>query len=462
MIASFAPPSPASPAPGEETGSPAWKWIASGVAAIGIVIAADAYLSRGPEPVAERPWQLPQPVLGAASYAEALETVNAQVARKQALAASSGDDWVRQEELALALIDRFRLTGDYDDLAGARAAIERGMQLAEPPGGPVLAGAEIALASHRLRQAQLALARFAEWVAPARSESAEAAALAGDIAFYRGDMSGARDQYSRAQAIDPTGLSLRTAVIDMAQGNFEAAIHGTRSWLEERKRPSPHTVATTALRIGAIELARGNVAEARRRFEEANRVFPGYWLIEAHVAQSAAIAGNPAGGIDLMRKAAERSGSPEAMDALAMLLRTFGQPEESRAWARRAGDAWDRRIELAPEAAYGHAVEHELVFGTPARALALARRNLAARPYGEARVLMASALVQNGRNAAALDQLDMAEAGGWRSAPLYALRAEILALEGNRAAAQKARAAALALNPRIFDRETALVWFSHG
>jgi predicted negative regulator of RcsB-dependent stress response len=462
VTTSLAPPSTVSTAGRQDGGARVWKWIASAALAIGLVVLGDLYHSPDRDPASERPWQLPRPVLGPATYAEALNAANEEIERRKALVATFPDDWVRHEGLALALIDRFRLTGDYVDLAQARGAVERGMQLAEAPGGPVLAFAEIGLASHHLGEVEAALALLDRWVAPHRSESAAAAALAGDVAFYRGDMAGARDHYARAQASDAPGVSLRMAVIDMARGNFDAAIHGIRTALEDQKRPSPYAVATTALRIGAVELARGNAAEARRRFEEADRVFPGYWLVEAHVAQAAAIDGDRQRGIDLMREVAERSGSAEAMDALAMFLRAGGQPDEGRAWARRAAEAWNRRIELAPEAAYGHAVEHELVFGTPARALALARRNLASRPFGESRVLLASALVQNGRNAAALDQLERAEMSGWVSAPLHALRAEILALEGDSSGAAEARAAAMALNPRIFDREAALVWFSHG
>ena len=163
-----------------------------------------------------------------------------------------------------------------------------------------------------------------------------------------------------------------------------------------------------------------------------------------------------------MQHVAVESGSAEAMDALAMLLRTYGKPAESRAWAARAGEAWRRRIQLAPEAAYGHAIEHEIVFGRPAMALDLAQRNLAARPFGESRLLMANALMISGRNDEALAQLRAAEASGWRSAPLYALRAAILELGGRNDQARAAREAATALNPRIFEAQTALVWFSHG
>lgn len=430
--------------------------------ALAIVVAGDFFLSRERPSQAEGTWQVPRPVLGPATYTDAIAALDEEVERKRAMVAAFPGDWVRHEGLALAHLDRFRLSGDYADLAQARETVRRGMQLAEAPGGPVLAYAEIGLASHRLDEVAASLRLLDRWVAPDRSERAAAAALAGDVAFYRGDMGRARDRYAAAQATGAPGALLRMAVLEMARGDVDAAIAAMRTSFEKQRRPSPYAIATTALRIGAAELARGDIAEARRLFEEADRVFPGYWLTQAHIAQASAMEGELGKGIVIMRRVAERSGSAEAMDALAMLLRSAGQPGEAREWARRASSEWSRRIDLAPEAALGHAVEHELVFGTPARALALARRNLANRPYGESRLLLANALVQNGLNGAALDQLDRAEKSGWRSAPLHALRAEILALEGDRQGAADARAAARAINPAIFEPETALVWFSHG
>ncbi len=443
-------------------GTSLWRLAAVAALAIGVVVATDALLSRNEALRIDRPWALPKSYFGPASFSEAIEAVNSQIAAKRALVRRFPDDWARYEALASAHLGQFRLSGDYADLAQARGAIGKGVSLAGKSGAVALADAEIGLASHRLEEVESALAVFVGWVAPYRSERAEAAALAGDVYFYRGDMERALQTYRGASTIDPHGIAIRTAIIDKARGNYDAAIAHMRAYLDEQKRPSPLSLATVALQIGGIELARGNVTEARRRFVEADRVFPGHWLIEAHVAQAAAIAGDADRGIAAMRRIAKKSGSAEVMDALAMLLRTFGDPDESRLWSRRAGEVWARRIELAPEAAYGHAVEHELVFGTPRRALDLAERNFASRPFGDARLLLANALLQNGRNAAALAQLKRAEDAGWRSAPLYSLRAEILALNGDEGGAEEAREAARALNPRIFEPEMALVWFSHG
>jgi tetratricopeptide (TPR) repeat protein len=294
-------------------------------------------------------------------------------------------------------------------------------------------------------------------------ELAEARAIEGDVAFYRGDMAGARAKYLASEKLDDgASAAYRWAVLAKAQGDFPRALMAFSKSAQSKHGVAPLQAAGTALQFGAVELARGDAAAARRWFLAADRAFPGYWLIEAHLAQARAVDGDLPGAIDAMRGVAVRSGSAEAMDAVAMLLRAQGIGGESRQWAARADALWRKRLAKMPEAAFGHALEHELVFGTPERALDLATRNLAARPYGESRLLMASALLMNGRTGSALDQLAMAEGSGWRSAPMYALRAQALELLGRASDAEAARRQAQALNPHVFEPATALVWFSHG
>jgi tetratricopeptide (TPR) repeat protein len=373
-------------------------------------------------------------------------------------------DWLHEEGVARALIARSRLSADYGDLASAVEVIESAQAMAPADAGPSLTAAVIGMMTHRLDKAEAALAvADASAVPPEAAEQAEAAGLRGDIAFYRGDMKAAHAWYRRAQRSAPgAGSAYRLAVLAKATGDFDGAIRQFQAAAPSRGKSSALQRASTALQIGAVEQARGNYVAASEWFAAADRQFPGFWLFEAHRAQSRAISDDLAGAIAAMRAVAEHAPAAEVMDALAVLLRANGEAAESRKWADRAGAIWVTRLRQLPEAAYGHALEHELVFGTPERALALARANLAARPFGESHLLMASALLMNGRTSEALQQIDTAEATGWRSAPLYALRAQALELAGRSDKARTAREAALALNPRIFAPETALVWFSHG
>ena len=408
--------------------------------------------------------EMPRLGIGPRNHAEALAKVDNAVAFGRERVRAGPDQWLLQESLAGALIARFRLTGNYDDLAEADRALTEARANAPAPSGPILTEAVFAMMAHRQDRALVALERLGHAAVPPEPDDlAEARAIEGDAAFYRGDMAGARAKYLASQKLDGgASATYRWAVLAKAQGDFPRALTAFSKSAHRRRGVAPLQAAGTALQFGAVELARGDADAARRWFVAADRAFPGFWLIEAHLAQARAIDGDLPGAIAAMRGVAARSGSAEAMDALAMLLRAQGTGGESRLWSARADALWRKRLNQMPEAAYGHALEHELVFGTPERALDLATRNLAARPYGESRLLMASALLMNGRTGPALDQLALAERSGWRSAPLYALRAQALELSGRAPDAEAARRQAQALNPHVFEPATALVWFSHG
>ncbi len=401
---------------------------------------------------------------GPASYSDGMKRADDQLELGRERVRYAPDEWLRQESLARAWMARSRLSPDFDDLAEAGKVIDTAQALAPPNAGPSLTAAVLGMMSHRLGKSEAALAiADASVVPPDMAEQAELAGLHGDIAFYRGDFAGARTWYDRAELVEPgAGVAYRRANLAKASGDFDDAIRRFQAADPAPRKATPFQHANTALQIGAVEQARGNYPAAAQWFAVADRQFPGFWLFQAHRAQSLAIAGDMAGGIAAMRKIAQRVPSAEVMDALAMLLRTDGQAVESRQWADRAGTLWAKRLKQVPEAAYGHALEHELVFGTPQRALQLARANLAARPFGESRLLMASALLMRGQTDPALHQLALAERSGWKSAPLFALRAQALELAGRGDEARSARDAAIALNPRMFDPATTLVWFSHG
>ena len=155
------------------------------------------------------------------------------------------------------------------------------------------------------------------------------------------------------------------------------------------------------------------------------------------------------------------SDDPMLCDALASLYRAGGDYVRAKLWADRAGAGWAERLKLIPEAALGHAVEHELAFGSPARALDLARRDFALRPHGATAIALGWALIAKNRPADALKLIDAVNGSSWRSADQYLVAARAYALLGRGDAAQAAQDQALAINPRALDPNATLLWYGH-
>lgn len=401
---------------------------------------------------------------GPQTYGLALEHADRAVLLGRERIAFAQDEWLRHESLALGLLQRAQLAGTFNDYAAALKASREGMDLAPAGSGPLLTFASVAMSTHVLDDSERALALLANVaVSPSAPELSEIAALHGDLAFYRGDMRGAAAAYARADNIlRSPGTTIRMARLAKARGDLAVA----RSWFLKSLRgdepATPQLAAQIALQIGGIELARGEYAAARSQFETADRLFPGHWLVEAHLAQAKGLEGDIGGAIADLQALAARSSHPDVLDALALMLRAEGRVSESRIWADRAGAIWAEQLRILPEAALGHAIEHELAFGSPERAVTLARRNVAIRPYGEARLLLGQALMQAGMFEAALVEVRRAKAIGWNSASLYAVESNLLTVLGRVDEAKQQRAQALAYNPRIFDADAALIWFSHG
>ncbi len=400
---------------------------------------------------------------GPRDFGEALARANRDVAAGVSRLASAPGEWTSQEVLARALLGRSRLTGSFYDLARADAALQTAAVESPPGAGPLLSIATGNLALHRLGPIGPALRAFAgAAVQPGADERAEAAAMAGDVKFYSGDYAGARVDYARSAGIaDGPGVAVRLAVLQKAMGELAAADATLDHALTAR--PTRRAHAMVLLQRGGIALGRGDWAAARHAFETADAVFPGYWLVQAHLAQMQALSGDLDGAERGYRRilAGMAVPDPVVVDALATLRLAHGDVADAHRLAGQAGAIWQTRLRQLPEAAFAHAVEHELVLGDPARALDLAQRNFAARPNGDALLLLATAQLANSQPAAAALSIEALNHSGWRTAAQYLVYGNALALLGRTRESDAARATAQGFNPHALDAANTLIWFGN-
>jgi tetratricopeptide (TPR) repeat protein len=430
------------------------------LATIGLIAGAHALMRRELAP-AQALTAHHRPSHGAPlDYAQALAHADETLAGGQDLARTRADEWLVQEKIANAYMRRARLTGSFDDYAAAQAALDVGFAHAPRGSGPQMTQAVLAFSLHRLARTAQAIDVVDHYAMPADFEIAEEAnALRGDVAFYSGRYAEALARYRGRKPSDESSFRMavyqaKTGQIDQARATLDAMERGMRL-------PTAQVMANLDLQRGGLELQRGRWDAAAKDFARADAIFPGYWLTEAHRAQMRALAGDRAGAIAAFEAIAARIQSPEVMDALASLYRAEGDGARSAQWAERAGAEWERRLQLLPEAAYGHAVEHYLAFGDPKRALDLALKDAAARPYGTAQIALGWAWLANNRPAEALAALKPLQGSPWVSAEQHLVAAQAHALLGDSDAADAEQQKALALNPRALDRAGALIWFGH-
>lgn len=373
--------------------------------------------------------------------------------------AAGSTAWSDHSAIGDLLMARARLTGSFHDYVAAGAAYDEAFRFASPGTGPHLERAGWNFAVHRLGRVAPDLDVVDRNVVPDDAVVAATLGLRGDLAFYSGHYRDALDLYTRSEARMPsvaTEVKLANyrarfgepdralALLDQADARVTGPQQQLRSFIE--------------LRRGTVELGRGDWERAEAHFDRADAIFPGYWLVEEQRATMRGLRGDVRGAAAIFRQMAARGEVPDALDGMAGLARGSGDLAQAQAWSNKAGAAWDRRLAILPEAALGHALDHLLAFGDPARALEVARRNYALRPYGDAATGLAWAFLVSHRPAEALAAIRPTLDAGWTSAEAHVVASEAYALMGRGQEADAERKAALAINRHALDRNPGMTW----
>ncbi|AHE56461.1 tetratricopeptide repeat protein [Sphingomonas sanxanigenens] len=363
------------------------------------------------------------------------------------------------ERIVRLRIERAMLTGGLDDLVAAEQALTAAFAHAgDERLGPHWERIAFNFHVHRLSAIEPDL-KAVESIAvgPNKLERAGIDADRADLDFYSGRYDAALTTYRRIER-EQGGYDnlLRLSTWFWRTGDPDKAMEylNEAEWLVTG--PAFEQRGWFELQRGLIDFDRGRWEDAAKHFAEADRRFPGDWRIESRIAKMQALKGDLPGALTRFITLAERSGHPDMMDAVAGVYRAMGDRANSEAWAARAGAAWDRRLAALPQAAWGHAIDHYLSFGDPARALELAKLNAAERPFGEALTQLAAAQIANGQPDAALSTLKPVLESKWRSSLTWLVAADAQTMLGRRKEAEAARKEAVRLNPRALDRNAAL------
>lgn len=277
------------------------------------------------------------------------------------------------ERLIAALLRRSSVRGglqDYEEAVWLSAA-----WLARAPRDPAALKTRVTALTrvHQFTMAREALERF------------EAVAIdPNDVAALRATLDEATGHPERAAAYreqtamtwpHPSNLTMRAANLAL-QGKTTAAIAEIPRAAAAVRDNSPLLVAWLLFQWGRLYELDGQHAAARQLFEAAHARLPGY--VDATVHLAAAIAATGGDPRTLVTDALAHGRHPE-------LLALAGLIDEAKV-------AWERYLTALPEAFADHGARFYLgAGGDPARALVLARANLANRDTLEARSLVVDA-----------------------------------------------------------------------
>lgn len=397
-----------------------------------------------------------RPGYGPKTFEEALQRADSRLAVKRECVLYFPSDWLYLEGLSHALLSRARLVGDTRDLVEADQVLAHAIAISPWPAGPALSRASEALYLHKLDLSQSALRRlYASVMTPEIEDLDEARSMECEIAFQRGRLSEAANLCAVG---DNLGIRLRRANLYAKQGQTARAMAQIDTVLRAKKY-SPSTLSAIELQRASVALARGDWQASGRWVRAANRAFPGSWLTESYLAQQFALEGNLEEARKRYEVLAMQTGNPDVMDGLTRVLEAKGLVPVASHWRDAATRVWQLRVAALPEAYSTHYAEHMLAYGDPVRALALAEREYARRPFSTTIVNYARALNRNGMPDKALNVLqDGFKAGFYTPAMLSAESVSFSDL-GRPFEARIAMFSAKLLNPKIEDPRQKLVVF---
>lgn len=267
-----------------------------------------------------------------------------------------------EPRLADALLARAAITSRLEDYV---EALDETARRVAAPGADSAAWRTRALALSRVHR--FAAAR--EALAHVREPTDE---LAANIDEATGRATPYFERMAR-QHPDPRTLT-RWAASLAAAGRFEEALALVPK-AAALIHDNPATLLSWLLfQWGRVYEQKGELAAARGFYDEAQRRLPGYLEATVHLAQAMRATGGDPGALVAGALAANRH--PE-------LLALAGATDEARA-------EWERYVAALPEAFASHAARFYLA-SDPARALALAEVDHAARDTLEARALVVEA-----------------------------------------------------------------------
>lgn len=391
----------------------------------------------------------PKPGVAAAgaSHSALLEDIDRRIAGLQKRVNGRAKDWLTRMHLGTVLFERASLTNQLKDLERVQAVLDDAFAIAPVGSGPMLLAARFNFSIHRLEGAEKYLDMLDRRAVPRFDDQPIRRVLRAEIAVQRGQYEVAFKELTAVAAVAPATAKAELALYHAKTGDPAKAEALLAEVLAATDMKDPQRRAWLRLQLGILAMDRGELPVALERLQEADAELAGWWLVQENIAEVHHRRDEHAKAAAIFEALIRTADLPQHMDALAGLYRHMGKPQEAEELIARAAARWEQQFAQFPEAALGHGLEHELQFGTPKRALELALANHAARPGGDAQVLLARAYLQAGQPAEALALAERALASPYRTARLHDVAALAHTALGHTAAAEEQVALRLAINP---------------
>jgi lipopolysaccharide biosynthesis regulator YciM len=277
--------------------------------------------------------------------------------------------------------------------------------------------ADLHVRFHRLPEARRELARHPDTLACTQGR-----AILADVLVQVGEVDDAEALVRRLVEEERTWDHVaRLAHLTLVRGDVEAADQLYAEAEDEITAKSMRSYSWVEVERGRLRVLTGEPERARQHYVRADRAYTGHWTVRQRLGELDALEGRTSKAVERLERVLARTGRPEVSQTLAALYARLGD-------AVRAREHRDRAMAVFLSSAMRgevHYLHHLVELAGPSAAVGWARRDLELRPNHLTRSALAVALLREGRNVEAEEQMVRALSTGLRDPRLLARAAVV-------------------------------------
>lgn len=318
-------------------------------------------------------------------------------------------DTERVTRYVYGLYQRAAISGDPAALGEVEHTIERAIPLLAHPGDLYLLKANLAFKLHRLGDVAAAIAAV-----PAAADNAELRLIRADLDFQHGRYRAAVAGYRDVLCAERSWAALaRLAHFVGKMGDVAAADALYEEAQDELTAKELRAFAWIEVQRGFLDFGRGRLDDARTHYRRADAAYPGYWLVEEHIAELLAAEDRFGDAIAILEKLAAAADRPDLDQAIGELCGLADQPERAQFRAQRSLAAYLRSAQRGEVHYYHHLADfYSEVEEDGRKAVEWAQKDLQLRENFSTQAALARAFFRAGRFDAARSWIDRALSSG--------------------------------------------------
>ncbi|HEY1258092.1 MAG TPA: hypothetical protein VGF34_02500 [Stellaceae bacterium] len=355
-------------------------------------------------------------------------------------------DTERVTRYIYGLYQRASISGDPAALGEVEHALAQAVPLVTHPGDLYFLKANLAFKLHRLDDVEAALVAL-----PSAAQNAEARLIRADLDFQRGRYREAEAGYRDVLHAEKSwGALARLAHFTGKMGDTAAADDLYEEAQDELTAKELRSFAWLEVQRGFLDFCRGRLDEARAHYRRADAAYPGYWLVEEHIAELLGAEGRYGEAIAILKKWAAAGNRPDLAQAIAELHRLAGETDPALQWAQQALAGYLRSAEQGAVHYYHHLVDYYAeVEEDGAVAVAWAQKDLQLRQNFSTQAALAWAFFRARRFDEARPWIDRALGSGVVDPRIFLQAGAIYTAIGEKREAKSFEERARRLNPMV-------------